>query len=102
VGIRALGVALALGASIVTLSATTGRDENVSTRPMCAELYQDGRPTGTCCNWPDNPVSAPTSSYDGRRPPEPDRRPVEQNPSCWIADAGWPRCREWNERTDTR
>lgn len=86
----------------MTLSATTGRDENVSTRPACAELYVNGRPSGICQNWPDAPVPAPTSHYDGRRPPEPDRRPVEQNPTCWITNAGWPRCSELTERTDTR
>ena len=76
-GIRALGLALALSAAAMLLSATTGRDGSVSTRPA--------------------PV--PTSHYDGRPPPAPDRRPVEQNPTCWITNAGWPRC---YERTDTR
>ena len=70
--------------AVLTLGALPddGRDATVSTRPA--------------------PVTQPTSAYDGRRPPEPDRRPVEQNPTCWIQDTGWPRCREWNERTDTR
>lgn len=44
------------------------------------------------------PAPRPTQEYDGLAPPPGDRRPVEQNPDCWIASAGWPRC---SERTDT-
>lgn len=78
----------------------TARGANVVTRPACAELYVDGVPTGVCQNWPDAPVPAPTSSYDGRAPHwGPDRRPIEQNPTCWVTNPGWPRC---SEGTDTR
>ena len=94
-GVRVAG--LILVACTVALSAVT-EPPPTTHRPACAELYENGRPTGTCQNWPDAPVPAPTTFYDGRRPPEPDRRPVEQNPTCWITDAGWPRC---HERTDT-
>lgn len=44
------------------------------------------------------PLPRPTQEYDGAAPPPADRRPVEQNPTCWIASPGWPRC---SERTDT-
>lgn len=49
-------------------------------------------------------VSRPVPSPTGYPGPAPvvDKRPIEQNPECWIADAGWPRCSELNdERTDT-
>lgn len=47
------------------------------------------------------PQPAPTQSYDGRAPAPADRRPIEQNPECWIADPGWPRCSELENGTDT-
>ena len=37
------------------------------------------------------PVPNPTSAYDGQGPSvEPDRRPIGQNPGCWIGTPGWP------------
>jgi hypothetical protein len=106
VGGRAVRVAreslvlVALGALIVAGHLVLERDaEAAMDRPACAELYVDGAPSGTCQNWPDAPVPAPTSSYDGRAPSwGPDRRPIEQNPTCWVTNPGWPRC---SERTDT-
>lgn len=98
-GGRVAGVIIGAGAVLVAVLAPVGRAAIVVTRPACAEEYENGRPTGWCQNWPDAPVPAPTSSYDGRAPAVPaDRRPVEQGPTCWITDAGWPRC---YERTDT-
>jgi hypothetical protein len=81
--------ALALCAVLLGLSGCTPMDGRVTAREA-AQAAPGPRPT-----------TLPTSAYDGKAPPRPDRRPVEQNPSCWIASPGWPRCSEL-ERTDTR
>jgi hypothetical protein len=98
--IREAIVLVALAALLLAGHVALERDASAApARPACQEVYEDGAPTGTCWNWPDNPVPMPTSSYDGRAPYwEADRRPIEQNPTCWITNPGWPRC---SERTDT-
>ena len=44
------------------------------------------------------PLTLPTPAHGVPPAPAADRRPVEQNPMCWITNPGWPRC---FERTDT-
>jgi hypothetical protein len=90
VGSRAVRLILAALAASSVLTACGDRVETFPSRPACAEEYVNGRPTGWCQNWPDAPVPAPTSSYDGRIAPAGDRRPIEQNPTCWITNPGWP------------
>jgi hypothetical protein len=41
------------------------------------------------------PNAEQTQDHNVEKPPEADRRPVEQNPGCWIGwDPKWPRCDE--------